>query len=520
VKYDKGGKVLRGSPYYDTVLDKIINPSDKVYNPESYSAIPVSEMEKFKANRDNRMQPKDILNPNNDKTKLLGNDNKERELDILSPNKTSDLENVGGLSPNDNTRELDRKGSSFENTGNRQNQDIANKVNYGTGLDHTTAQYVTAIGTSAANFGYVPQRKNVKRNVFISDIEKKAYNSLQNKMNQQFADQRSRTPKTSDATLNTLSQQATTENAYQQNLSLAQSEAQDINRQKDLQYGQRMQADAQRVAELNQSIAIDNAEALAKDKAKDMFRTTVAQTTMDYADTKKLEKEQQRQLAENLFISKQNQEIEKQISELSNKKAKLLGPATQRDRINYALSIGQIDDAQVQIAAKNAIDQFNTLYPEDKVSDFASLDSALTQKINDLDTEMGNLREAANNNALEIRAKGALVQGYQYAPTSNQYGHLNNSSTGQQFNPNNPIGKQLFKKGGKTKSDYQFEAYKHELRKEAARSKEEMKYDNAAKIEQLKISMKIAENNIRNFTKSIEAYNKDIHNIYNKGKNK
>lgn len=515
-----GGEVMDGEPYWDTILKKIMNKNDGGYNHTLDSAVSLSQMPtnaNLKARDDGDID-----------TAALDNIAADIDADInasadkgLKDNAESIKQNIAKITagfnntPNDNVGavnyEIYGKDGGMENT-NPSNYELGdpNKSSNKQGiLDHTTAQFMTALGTTFANYGFTNQRAPEKKRILIDQPKRnEAIVNANKRRAESEALARSRSNKTSDATANMLNQQTVTQNSFDNINSLMQQEGQDIAQQKQMNYKQRFMADEVRTNELNEAIGRDNAEALGKDKAEDMLRSTVADNTMRYADAKQKEKGDQRQLAENLFLQKENSKINSQINEISNSKTALVNMEFNLDTLISQVNAGTTNQEEAMAGFQQAVDVYKQQYPDETDVTVNNIRAKLRTKSNQADNQMALLRQQANEKAMNVRAEGAM-RGYGYAPTLNQYAHLKSSDG----TIGNPI---AFKKGGKTPEDYKFAQYKEDLKANTAAIKEREKYDMQMKLQQAKLQTQIATFNIKNIIKKYEQYNKEINQLFGK----
>lgn len=518
-----GGELIYGEPYWDTGSKKIMTKNDRGYDHTLDSAVPLSQMPtndnlKARDNGDIDIAALDNIaaginteiNASADKGLKDNAESLKQNISKITSSFNSDpKKDVGNID-----YEIYGKNGKMENTNpityelNKDKKEGQGESKQGI-LDHTTTQFMTSLGTTFANYGFTNQRAPEKNRVLIDQPKRsEAIVNADKRRAESEASARARTNKSSDATSNALTQQVVTQNSFDNINSLMQQEGQDIAQQKQINYKQRFMADELRTKELNAAIDTDNAEALSKDKAEDMLRSSVANNTMLYADAKQKEKGDQRQLAENLFLQKENGKINTQISEISNSKTALVNMEFNLDTLISQVNAGTTNQEDAMAGFNQAVEVYKQQYPDETDVTVNNIRAKLRTKSIQADNQMALLRQQANDKAMNVRAEGAF-RGYGYAPTLNQYAHLKSSDG----TVGNPI---AYKKGGKTPEDFQFEQYKADLKAQEAYNKELKKYEMQEKLQQAKLQIQIATFNIKNVIKKYEQYNKEINQLFGK----
>lgn len=484
-KFFSGG-VKPGFPYKDILSGKIFKPGDTGYDPSSPTAMPIdpSEISISNSNTSSTNSTSTTQNNNNNNTSTsekAENQQKDEDTDIRE---TADgkVNNLG--------QGVLEYGKGFLGKNNK-------RFGKGFGLDHTTTQYLTSVATNLANSNRIQQRKPQAQEIFIDTIKRNpAYANLEKQNKEMFSAARARSSRTSDPTLNAITALSLNSQQIDSQGKLAEAEAQDYNAQRAAQRGQRQQASAQRINELNQSIAIDNQADLAEDQRKDQLRSTLANATMQYADAKKFEKEEQRKLGEDLYINKMNQETQSQISELSNEKVYLVNLGTSIDKIVEKVQSGVQTPQQAEEQLNQIVTMYNNKYPND-LADISNIHTKILTRNSNTQNDINKLRATASNNAMQVRTEGALIKNYEYAPFSNPYSHL----TKVQSNKN----------GGTNKDKEQLKREKFEYKKAKEVQKAQLKQKQALE----KRRQAVSDSNMKQWLGQTKQYYSDVSTILN-----
>lgn len=526
--FQSGGKVRYGQPYRDSLTGEIVTLGPG-YDHNSPTAVPLTPVELAQLNNTNTSTSTSTTNTNNgnlstDLSQIatpvpttVGNPNPNIAPPIINTNSNTGTTSTGNpaeqvdTTTSNNDRETGN--GKVENQGARVYEfskklfgNNSNNKKGKFGLDHTTAQFLTALGINVLNSNKVDQVKPEAQNILVDTVKRNnSYRRLEDRNKQMFAGARARTNKTSDPTLNQVAGLALNSQEVDASGKLAEAEAADLRSQKDRQTKQRQAASAQRTGELNQSIAIDNQAAIAEDTRKDTLRSTLGNLGLQYADAKKVEGEQKRALAEGVIGEKVNLEANKKIADISANKAKAVTISSTLDNLIRQADSGLLTQAQIDQSKDYLVKLYNETYPDETPIDFTGLQSNLLGKIKGYQTDIDNTRLAAATQLKQMALKGALEKNFEYAPFSNPLGHLAMKEKGGKVPMNASGGTTKQKEKIKLQKQREKEAYKLAKEQAKAKAKQQMAEEKAR--------LKVQSNNMKSWGNTVKQYHEGIASI-------